>query len=87
MATVPSPVPEPQAAISPIGRIIGVFFSPKSTFEDIVRKPNWLVPMGLIVVMSLVAIIALNSHFSWHDYIAQQIEKSPRAAQLSAEAK
>ena len=87
MATVPSPVAEPQAAISPVGRIIGAFFSPKSTFEDIVRKPNWLVPVALIVVMSLVAIIALNSHFNWRDYISQQIEKSPRAAQLSAEAK
>ena len=43
--------------------------------------------MALILVMSLAAIIALNSHFSWHDYISQQIEKSPRAAQLSAEAK
>jgi hypothetical protein len=87
MATVPSPVAEPQAGISPFGRIIGVFFSPKATFEDIVRKPNWLLPMALIVVMSLVAIVALNSHFSWRDYISQQIEKSPRAAQLSAEAK
>src|SRR5258708_27531567 len=87
MATVPSPVAEPQAAISPAGRIIGAFFSPKATFEDIVRKPNWLLPAILILVMSLAAIIALNSHFSWRDYISQQIEKSPRAAQLSAEAK
>lgn len=87
MATVPSPVAEPQAGISPFGRIVGAFFSPGPTFEDIVRKPNWLVPMALIVLMSLVAIIALNSHFNWRDYISQQIEKSPRAAQLSAEAK
>jgi hypothetical protein len=87
MATVPSPVAEPQAGISPFGRITGVFFSPKATFEDIVRKPNWLLPTVLILLMSLVAIIALNSHFSWRDYISQQIEKSPRAAQLSAEAK
>ena len=74
-------------AISPFGRIIGVFFSPKATFEDIVRRPNWLLPTVLILLMSLAAIIALNSHFSWRDYISQQIEKSPRAAQLSAEAK
>lgn len=87
MATVPSPVAEPQAAISPFGRIIGAFFSPKTTFEDIVRKPNWLQPTALILVMSLVAIIALNSHFNWRDYISQQIEKSPQAAQLSVEAK
>jgi hypothetical protein len=87
MATVPSPVAEPQAAISPVGRIIGVFFSPKITFEDIVRKPNWLLPMALILLFSLIAVIALNSHFNWRDYISQQIEKSPRAAQLSADQK
>jgi len=87
MATIPAPVAEPQAAISPFGRIIGVFVSPKPTFEDIVRKPNWLLPMALILVFSLIAVIALNSHFSWRDYISQQIEKSPRAAQLSAEQK
>ncbi|HWN75395.1 MAG TPA: YIP1 family protein [Candidatus Udaeobacter sp.] len=87
MATVHSPVAEPQAGISPFGRIIGVFFAPKATFEDIVRRPNWLLPTVLILLMSLAAIIALNSHFSWRDYISQQIEKSPRAAQLSAEAK
>jgi len=87
MATVPSPVAEPQSGISPFGRIIGAFFSPKPTFEDIVRKPNWLLPTVLILLMSLAAVIALNSHFSWRDYISQQIEKSPRAAQLSAEAK
>jgi Yip1 domain len=87
MATIPAPVTEPQAVISPIGRILGVFFSPKATFEDIVRKPSWIVPTGLILLFSLVAIIALNSHFNWRDYISQQIEKSPRAAQLSAEEK
>ncbi|HEV3421672.1 MAG TPA: YIP1 family protein [Candidatus Acidoferrum sp.] len=87
MATIPPPVAEPQAAISPIGRIFGVFFSPKATFEDIVRKPSWILPTALIILFSLVAIIALNSHFNWRDYISQQIEKSPRAAQLSAEEK
>jgi len=87
MATIPAPVAEPQTAISPFGRIIGVFFSPKETFEDIVRKPDWILPAALIVLFSLVAIIALNSHFSWRDYISQQIERSPRAAQLSAEQK
>ena len=87
MATIPAPVSEPQAAISPIGRITGVFFSPKATFEDIVRKPNWILPSALVLLLSLAAVIVLNSHFNWRDYISQQIEKSPRAAQLSAEAK
>ena len=50
MATEPMPIPapvvEPAAKISPFGRIIGVLFSPKSTFEDIARKPSWILPVG-----------------------------------------
>lgn len=87
MATTPMPVAEPQASISPIGRIIGMFFSPKATFEDIVRKPSWILPTALILLLSVAGVVALNSHFNWRDYVAQQIEKSPRAAQLSAEQK
>lgn len=87
MATTPVPAAEPQAGISPFGRIIGVFFSPKATFEDIVRKPSWILPTALILILGVVGVVALNSHFNWRDYVAQQIEKSPRAAQLSAEQK
>jgi hypothetical protein len=89
MATIPAPLaePQPQASISPFGRIIGMFFSPKATFEDIVRAPSWILPFALILIMSILAVIALNSHFSWRDYASQQIEKSPRAAQLTPEQK
>jgi hypothetical protein len=34
-------------------RIIGIFFSPGKTFQDIQRKPNWLVPAIILVVISL----------------------------------
>ena len=89
MATtaMPAPEPQPRAPISPVGRIIGMFFSPKATFEDIVRKPSWIAPVAVIVALSLVGVIALNSHFDWRSYITQQIEKNPRAASLSPEQK
>jgi len=87
MATIPTPAAEPQAAISPIGRIIGVFFSPKATFEDIARKPSWILPAALTLFFSLCVTIALNQHFDWRQYMTQQIEKSPRSAQMSAEQK
>jgi len=83
----PEPAPEPQAAISPFGRVIGMFFSPKATFEDIARKPSWIAPVAVILVLSIVGVVALNSHFDWRGYISQQIEKSPRAASLSADQK
>jgi|SRR5208283_3618871 len=89
MATtpVPAPTPAPEAKISPIGRITGVFFSPKATFEDIARKPSWLLPVILTTLFSIAAVIALNQRMNWHEYVSQQIEKNPRAAQLSADQK
>jgi Yip1 domain len=91
MATTPTPMPEvqaqPQASIGPMGRIVGVFFSPKATFEDIAKKPGWVAPVLLTTVLSIISVIALNQRINWRDYIIQQMEKSPRAAQLSAEQK
>ncbi len=88
MATTPTPVPEaPAAAISPFGRVIGIFFSPKATFEDIVRKPSWLLPIVLSTVVGLLVGIAINQRVNWRDFVGQQIDKSPQAAQMSPEQK
>ena len=82
------PAPEAQtAAVSPFGRIIGVFFSPKPTFEDIVRKPSWVLPVALLTVFSIAVSFAINQRINWREFMSQQIEKSPQAAQLSAEQK
>ncbi len=91
MATIPvpspAPAPEPQASITPIGRIFGVLFSPKTTFEDIARKPSWLLPVVLSTILGIASTIVLNQRMDWRDYITQQIEKNPRAANLSADQK
>jgi len=87
MSTIPIPAPEAQATISPFGRITGVFFSPKTTFEDIVRKPSWLLPIVLLTVLSLAVSFSINQRINWREFMSQQIEKSPRAAQTSAEQK
>lgn len=91
MATTPvttsMPAPEPQPSISPFGRIIGALFSPKPTFEDIARKPSWLLPVILLAILGCIVAIGLNQKMNWREYVAQQIEKSPRAAQLTPEQK
>ncbi|HKI11028.1 MAG TPA: YIP1 family protein [Candidatus Acidoferrum sp.] len=87
MATTPVPAAEPRPAISPLGRVVGVLFSPKGTFEDIVRKPSWLLPVLIATVLGIVSTVVLNQRINWRDYILQQIDKSPRAAQLSTEQK
>lgn len=87
MSMEPAPATEPQKPVSPIGRIIGMFFSPKTTFEDIVRKPSWLLPVVLMMIFGALVAVSLNQRMNWREYVSQQIEKSPRAAQLSAEQK
>jgi len=80
MATVSSPVVEPQAAISPFGRIAGVFFSPKATFEDIARKPSWIPPLIALFLTGLVLNLTMANHVNWPEVSRQQIAKSKWAA-------
>lgn len=91
MATEPLPTPmsevEPQAKVSSVGRLFGVLFSPQPTFEDIVRKPTWLLPVILLVILSALVAFGINQKMNWREYVGQQIEKSPAAAQLSNEQK
>ena len=63
---------------SPLERIIGVFFSPKATFEDINRKPDWIVPVALITLVALVVTYVFLSHADMLELIRSQIEKSGR---------
>jgi hypothetical protein len=89
MATTPvsAAVPDAQPSLSPVARIFGVLFSPRKTFEDIVRKPSWVAPVVVSTVLSIMAVVTLNQRVNWREYIVQQIEKSPQAAQMSADQK
>ncbi|MGB8475555.1 MAG: YIP1 family protein [Candidatus Acidiferrum sp.] len=84
---VPPAAPEPQPQMSAISRAFGVLFSPQKTFEDIVRKPGWIVPIALLTVLSIAVSFGLNQRVNWRDFVGQQIEKSPQASQLSADQK
>jgi hypothetical protein len=80
MATTPVPAAEPQAAISPLGRIVGVLFSPEATFQDIVRKPSWLPAVLLLFLTGLALNITLANRANWVEVAKEQISKSKFAA-------
>lgn len=44
--------PPQEKPSNPFSRIVGVFFSPSATFADIVRRPDWVVPILLLLVVS-----------------------------------
>src|SRR5215471_16666782 len=79
-----APVPGP---INHIGRLIGVFFSPKPTFQDIAVRPSWILPVVLMSVLGAGVAFVMNQKVDWRDVAAKRIEESPRAANLSPEQK
>ena len=83
----PDPAPAPEGPINHFGRVIGVFFSPRSTFEDIARRPTWIVPVILMSVLGLVVGFVMNQKVDWRDVASKRIEASPRASQLTPEQK
>jgi hypothetical protein len=79
--------PEPQPQMSAISRMIGVLFAPQKTFEDVVRKPGWVLPIVVLTILSIGVSFALIHRVNWREYIGQQIEKSPQGAQLTPDQK
>jgi hypothetical protein len=90
MATTPvvaSGAPVAPGPINHFGRLIGVFFSPKATFEDIAARPSWILPVALMAVLGIVVAFVMNQKVDWRDVASKRIEESPRAANLTPEQK
>lgn len=77
----------PSGSINHLGRLIGVLFSPGKTFSEIAARPSWIAPVAVFMLLSIVGSIIFVQRVDWRQVISQQIEKSPRASQLSAEQK
>jgi Yip1-like protein len=74
--------PQEPARLGPAARLVGVLFSPGETFQDINRKPTWLVPILIGIVIAL----GTNLFFTWRvkpdwerimrDQVNRQLERS-----------
>ncbi len=87
MSTVATPVPEAQAPINHLGRIIGAIMSPKKTFGEIAHRPSWIAPVLVLTVLSAAVCFGINQRIDWREYISHQMEQSPSTAQLTPEQK
>lgn len=87
MATATTLPQEQQPQMSGFARAFNVLFSPKATFEDIVRKPSWVVPILLLTVFSIGASFLINKKVDWSSFIRAQSEKSASFQQLSDDQK
>ena len=79
MASATVPPQQAPAPVSSIGRIFGVFFSPKPTLESIVQRPTWVLPILIILAVSLVTVGVIGQRVGWQTVIEKQIASNPRA--------
>lgn len=79
-AETPSPATSPAAAgsDSSIGRIFGVLFSPQATFESIVRRPTWILPLILIAVVSVGVVFTFSQRVGWRNFMIRQNQQNSR---------
>jgi hypothetical protein len=78
--------PEP-ASLGVFSRLTGVIFEPKKTFEDIARRPTFLVPLALVIVFSIGFLTVFSHRVGWDKVVRDRIEASSQSQQLSAEQK
>jgi hypothetical protein len=76
--------------MSEVGTLTGIFFEPGKTFEDLRRKPRFLLALLIVVLFATAYQFALYykvGESNARKFVAEQIDKSPRTQGLSAEQK
>jgi hypothetical protein len=81
-ATVPS---TERSEPNSISRIFGALFSPKATFESIVRRPTWLLPVLLICVLALGVVGIFTHRGGWPSFFEKQMATNTRIQQMPAD--
>jgi hypothetical protein len=78
--------PSPEAArVSSFGRVFGVLFSPKQTFDSIAKRPTWLVPIVLGCCFFIAVVVVFTQRGGWPSFFEKQNANSSRMQQMSAE--
>ena len=81
---IAEPQPQPEK-VNPFQRIAGVFFSPAETFQSIARRPDWVVPLVLLIIISLLSGWLIASHVDADDLARQSMELNPKFASMPVE--
>jgi Yip1 domain len=85
MASATLPSAEVPERGNSFGRIFGVLFTPKATFQSIVRRPTWLVPVIMLAILALGAVMLFGHRGGWPSYFERQMASNSRVQQLNAQ--
>ena len=75
--------PEAPEKGNSFGRIIGVIFSPKPTFESIARRPTWLAPVILLCLVQCAVVAIYGQRVGWRSLLEKQMGSNAQFQQLS----
>lgn len=81
-AIEPTEQQQPKGAL---WRLQGILFQPKQTFEAINVKPNWLVPVVAILLVSSLGLFLLSTLVGLDNFAEQMTAQNPKAAEQMAQ--
>jgi Yip1 domain len=76
--------PESPEKVNSFGRVVGVIFSPKATFESIARRPTWLVPIILLCIVEVLIVGVYGRRIGWRGLIEKQMAANSQFQELPA---
>lgn len=76
-----TPVPDPGPKPNSFQRIIGVLFSPDATFASIARRPDWVLPLVLLLISSLAVGIVIAQHVDFGAAAREAMEQNKNMSQ------
>lgn len=86
MADAATPTtPAPAASDNSFSRIFGVLFSPKPTFESIVRRPTWILPVILGCIFFIAVVAIFTQRGGWPSFFEKQDANNSRMQSMSRE--
>lgn len=77
----PAVAPESSSIDNPFERIVGVFVNPVETFRSIAKKPDWVVPLLVIIVFSIVSAFLIGDQLDLEGTIREQMSGSALSEQ------
>jgi hypothetical protein len=83
-ATTPPP---PDVDMSTPATLTSIFFEPTRVFEALRQRPRFLIAGIILVMLTLAVVGVLYQRVDMGEYIREQMDKSPQAAQIPPEQK
>lgn len=84
MAATTAAVPE-TPHMGAFARVFGALFSPRATFQDIARKPSWLLPLLIIIILSMAITTVFGHRVGWRAFMEKQNSQSRSTQQRMAQ--